>query len=109
MPTEKYVGGAEPDANDATRPDLVFLGTSVVSGTATAVVVATGPRTSFGDIAARLSERPPETEFDRGTRQFRESRHEKRCSLFSVLFILVVSVGMHCYVLESLRSQSRSR
>src|SRR2546430_8698512 len=28
------------------------------------------PATAFGDIAARLSMRPPETEFERGTRQF---------------------------------------
>ena len=37
------------DGPDA--PDLVFLGTSVVSGTATAVVTATGAGTLFGDIA----------------------------------------------------------
>lgn len=49
---------------------LVFLGTSVVSGTATAVVIATGPATAFGDIAARLSTRPPETEFERGMKRF---------------------------------------
>ena len=81
-------------------PDLVFLGTSVVSGTATALVIATGPRTSFGDIAARLSERPPETEFDRGTRQF--GILIMKTVFFLVLFILVVSVGMHRNALESL-------
>ena len=47
---------------------MVFLGTSVVSGTAQALVVATGPATAFGDIAAHLSAPPPETEFERGTR-----------------------------------------
>ena len=67
---------------------------------ATAVVVATGPRTSFGDIAARLSERPPETEFDRGTRQF--GILIMKTVFFLVLFILVVSVGMHRNALESL-------
>jgi Mg2+-importing ATPase len=100
MPVEKCVGEGEADATGATRPDLVFLGTSVVSGTATAVVVATGPRTSFGDIAARLSERPPETEFDRGTRQF--GILIMKTVFFLVLFILVVSVGMHRNALESL-------
>ena len=100
MPVEKYIGGQEPAANAATRPDLVFLGTSVVSGTATALVVATGPQTSFGDIAARLSERPPETEFDRGTRQF--GMLIMKTVFFLVLFILVVSVGMHRDALESL-------
>jgi Mg2+-importing ATPase len=38
--------------------NMVFLGTSVVSGTALALVVATGPATAFGDIAARLATRP---------------------------------------------------
>jgi len=100
MPVEKYVGEGEPDTTGATRPDLVFLGTSVVSGTAAALVVATGPRTSFGDIAARLSERPPETEFDRGTRQF--GILIMKTVFFLVLFILVVSVAMHRDALESL-------
>jgi P-type Mg2+ transporter len=100
MPVEKCVGEGEADANGATRPDMVFLGTSVVSGTATALVVATGPRTSFGDIAARLSERPPETEFDRGTRQF--GILIMKTVFFLVLFILVVSVEMHRNALESL-------
>jgi magnesium-transporting ATPase (P-type) len=47
----------------------IFLGTSVVSGTATAVVVATGRVTTFGDIAVHLTARPPESEFERGTRR----------------------------------------
>jgi len=100
MPVEKCVGEGESDETGATRPDLVFLGTSVVSGTATALVIATGPRTSFGDIAARLSERPPETEFDRGTRQF--GILIMKTVFFLVLFILVVSVAMHRNALESL-------
>src|SRR5919204_617286 len=50
--------------------NLVFLGTSVVSGTAQALVVATGPATAFGDIAAHLSAPRPETDFERGTRHF---------------------------------------
>ncbi len=54
--------------NDA--DNSVFLGTSVQTGIATALVVATGAQTAFGDIAARLASAPPETEFDRGIRQF---------------------------------------
>ncbi|HYL57823.1 MAG TPA: magnesium-translocating P-type ATPase, partial [Candidatus Acidoferrales bacterium] len=100
MPVEKFVGAVESDANGAARHDLVFLGTSIVSGTATALVIATGPRTSFGDIAAKLSERPPETEFDRGTRQF--GILILKTVFFLVLFILVVSLAMHRDALESL-------
>jgi Mg2+-importing ATPase len=36
---------------------MVFLGTSIVSGTATAQVVATGARTAFGDVSARQATR----------------------------------------------------
>ena len=56
MPVEK-----QSKAGDETQATMVLLGTSVVSGTATALVLATGPKTAFGDIATRLSARAPET------------------------------------------------
>ena len=46
--------------------DLSFMGTNVVSGTATAVVVATGPRTFFGSLANRVVRRRAITSFDQG-------------------------------------------
>ncbi|HTR76690.1 MAG TPA: magnesium-translocating P-type ATPase [Gemmatimonadaceae bacterium] len=58
-------GGAPLDA-----PNLCFLGTSVQSGTATAVVVETGPRTMFGTMARSLAQAPPQTAFDRGVNRF---------------------------------------
>jgi Mg2+-importing ATPase len=67
--TQKFDAGPE-DVVRPDRPDEVFLGMSVVSGTAIARVVATGRRTAFGEVAARLAERAPETEFDRGLRRF---------------------------------------
>ncbi len=101
MPVEKEaIDLAEPPGQLAEARNLVFLGTSVVSGTAMALVVATGPATAFGDIAARLSERPPETEFERGTRQF--ALFITRLVLFLVLFVLLASVAFHRPPLESL-------
>jgi Mg2+-importing ATPase len=79
---------------------MVFLGTSVVSGTAQALVVATGPATAFGDIAAHLSAPPPETEFERGTRQF--ALLIMRTVLFLVLFVVLASLALHHPPLESL-------
>jgi Mg2+-importing ATPase len=71
LPVEKEPSGEEPDLRrPAEARNAVFLGTSVVSGTATARVLATGRHTVFGDVAARLTARPPESEFDRGTRRF---------------------------------------
>jgi len=99
---------AEKDAEDlevaprqpADARNVVFLGTSVVSGTATALVVATGPATAFGDIAARLSTRPPETEFERGTRQF--ALLIMRTVFFLVFFVLLAGALLHHGFLQSL-------
>ena len=101
MPVEKDAGDlAAPPRQPADARNVVFLGTSVVSGTATALVVATGPATAFGDIAARLSTRPPETEFERGTRRF--ALLIMRTVFFLVLFVLLAGALLHHAFLESL-------
>ncbi len=51
-------------------PNLCFLGTSVESGTARAVVVATGPHTYFGGMARSIMGQAVETSFDRGVKKF---------------------------------------
>ncbi|MDE3171182.1 MAG: HAD-IC family P-type ATPase, partial [Acidobacteriota bacterium] len=100
MPAEKHAQRGEKSA--AATPDAldrVFLGTSVVSGTAIARIVNTGPRTQFGAIAERLADRPEETEFERGLRHF--GMLITRTVFFLVLFILVVRVAMHKNAFES--------
>jgi Mg2+-importing ATPase len=99
LPAEKQATG-EPASPKADAPNMVFLGTSIVSGTATAEVAATGPRTAFGDIAARLAARPEETAFDRGLRNF--SQLLARTVLFLVLFLVIVSIARHRDPLQSL-------
>ena len=99
LPTEKEATG-EPASTKADARNMVFLGTSVVSGTATAEVVATGAHTAFGDIVFRLSARPEETAFDRGLRSF--SQLLARTVLFLVLFLMVVSIARHRDPLQSL-------
>ena len=86
--------------NSANARNAVFLGTSIVSGTATALVTATGPATTFGDIAARLAARPPETEFERGTKQF--GYLIMKTIIFLVFFVLLVSILMRHNPLESI-------
>jgi Mg2+-importing ATPase len=103
LPVEKEVSAAdEPSDGPLTldRKDVVFFGTSVVSGTATAVVVATGDATAYGDVAARLAARPPETEFDRGTRRF--GMFVTQTVLALIVFVFAVTVVRHLPVLESL-------
>jgi Mg2+-importing ATPase len=50
--------------------NLCFLGTSVQSGVATAVVVATGGATYLGGIAKAVAAEPPPTAFDKGVARF---------------------------------------
>ena len=94
MPVEKRAHElATMPSNAADADNLVFLGTSVVSGTATALITVTGRATAFGDIAARLATRPPETEFERGIRRF--GLFIMRTVFFLVLFVFVVSLPFH--------------
>ncbi|MGA2854555.1 MAG: magnesium-translocating P-type ATPase, partial [Verrucomicrobiota bacterium] len=50
--------------------NLCFLGTSVESGAATAVIVATGAQTYFGKMASSLAGQQTDTAFDRGVKKF---------------------------------------
>jgi Mg2+-importing ATPase len=93
VPVEKEpfdLPDAEASATDVSSS--VFLGTSVVAGTANAIVVATGPDTAFGNIAESLAARPPQTEFERGLEQF--ARLIMRTVFFLVLFVILASLAM---------------
>lgn len=84
-PVEKFAGRVPKDAPLNKRGNSLFLGTSVVSGTARAVVVSTGLQTEFGKVSQRLRLRPPETEFEHGVRHF-------GYMLMEVTLLLVVAI-----------------
>ena len=65
--TQKCASGMAVDqSNLLDLPNICFMGTNVVSGTARAVVVATGPRTYFGSLAKAIVGSRSQTAFDRG-------------------------------------------
>jgi Mg2+-importing ATPase len=72
FPVEKFEVDERPLAvrSPIELANLAFLGTSVESGAATAVVVATGRQTYLGSMAASLAEHPTETAFDKGVARF---------------------------------------
>ncbi|MEW6131226.1 MAG: magnesium-translocating P-type ATPase [Acidobacteriota bacterium] len=80
--------------------NLIFLGTSVISGTAIALVTATGSQTLFGQIAERLAAKVPETEFERGAKHF--GYLIARVVFLLVLFVFFVNTWLHRDALESL-------
>lgn len=80
--------------------DYLFMSSPVVSGSATAVVVKTGMSTEYGKIAERLTARPPETEFERGLKQY--SYLVTRIIFFLVIFVFFTNTLLKHGVLESL-------
>ncbi len=71
LPVEKAEHAPKPVASAAVTelPTICLMGTNVVSGTATAVIIATGSNTSFGRMAKGLAGRRAETAFDVGVRK----------------------------------------
>jgi Mg2+-importing ATPase len=71
MPVEKQEA---PPASKADDPldacNLCFMGSNVLSGTATGVILETGPNTSFGKLADTVVGTRIETAFDKGITRF---------------------------------------
>jgi P-type Mg2+ transporter len=71
LPVEKFHG---PETKVVSSPtelrNTCFMGTSVQSGTATAVVVVTGIHTYFGTMAGSITGEAPPTSFDQGLSRF---------------------------------------
>ena len=99
-PAEKAAGPNPADAPIAQRRGAVFMGTHAISGAARLLVVRTGAHTELGRVAAHVSARPPETEFEHGLRKFGYLLME--VTLLLVLAIFAVNVYFSRPVLESL-------
>ncbi len=84
-PAEKIPGILDSETPLSRRINCLFMGTNVVSGTATAVVVHTGTNTQFGRVSQRLGLREPETEFERGVKHF-------GYLLLEITMVLVVAI-----------------
>ncbi len=71
LPVEKF-HDSDPKASNspAELKNTCFMGTSVQSGTATAVVVVTGGNTYLGSMAGSITEEAPPTSFDQGLSRF---------------------------------------
>ena len=71
LPVEKT---HDPETKEESSPteltNICFMGTSVESGTATAVVVTTGLQTYLGSMAHSITEERPQTSFDQGLNRF---------------------------------------
>ncbi len=98
-PVEKIAGTVAADAPLAKRTNSLFMGSHVISGKARAVVIKTGKQTEFGKISDRLKTKIPETDFEKGIRQFGYMLME--ITLVLVIIIFAINVLLHKPALDS--------
>ena len=99
-PVEKFPKPPAPGATDFQEAtNAVFMGTSVISGSARVRLARTGTATAIGDIADSISRPAGTNSFELGTRRF--GMLIMRLTVLLVLFVLVVNVVTHKPPLES--------
>ena len=71
MPAEKYAHARDGDCDDPfDLQNICFMGANVVSGYGTGVILRTGPKTFFGQLARQIAGRRVPTAFDQGVNKF---------------------------------------
>jgi Mg2+-importing ATPase len=100
FPVEKHPGVLGPEATDMQdASNAVFMGSSVIGGSARMQVVQTGMHTAMGDIAESISKPSHATSFELGTRRF--GMLIMWLTVVLVLFVLLVNAWFHKPWLES--------
>jgi P-type Mg2+ transporter len=82
------------------QPGCAFLGTIAHQGSGVGVVVQTGGRTAFGQIAAGLAEQPGQTAFEVGLSRF--SRLLFLVAAVLTAFIFIANVGLSRPLVDAL-------
>jgi len=91
FPVEKVpTPPTKPNLPFLERTDHVFMGTSVVSGTAKALMLRTGGQTEYGKIAKKLAARAVETEYERGIKNF--GMFIVKVTFALVMFVFLVNI-----------------
>ena len=99
-PVAKDAAATAASDSPAEALNAVFAGTSVISGSATALVCETGRRTELGAVARSLTARRPRDAFERGIQDF--GLLMMRLTIFLVLFVLAANTLFDRPWLESL-------
>ena len=99
-PVEKHARELPEPAKDLSQAgNAVFMGSSVVSGMARAIVCRTGTDTAAGNIAHSLVAKAPPSAFELGTLSF--GMLIMRLTILLVLFVFLINAFFHRPFLES--------
>ncbi len=89
LPVEKF---HDPETKEVTSPieltNTCFMGTSIESGTATAVVITTGSQTYFGSMAKSITGERLPTSFDLGLNRFTWLMIELMAVMVPLVFLI---------------------
>jgi Mg2+-importing ATPase len=100
-PVERHASDLEQAADEISGAlNTLFMGTSVISGCATALVCRTGQATEFGSLARTLGAQRPPDAFELGINKF--GALMLRFTIFLVLFVLAANTLFQRPWLESL-------
>ena len=99
FPVEKASAVLPPETQLSQRTNALWMGTHVVSGSVTELIVHTGRDTEFGKVSDRLKLRPLETEFEHGIRRFGYFLMD--VTLVMVVAIFAINVYLARPVLDS--------
>jgi Mg2+-importing ATPase len=100
LPADKQPAPVPAGSALAELTCCALMGTIVQAGSGAGVVVATGGRAEFGRIALGLGEQQPETEFQRGLRQF--SMLLVRVAAVLTVAIFGINLVLHRPLLDAL-------
>jgi Mg2+-importing ATPase len=101
FPVEKHpIELPEPTEDVSAAANFLFMGTSVISGTARALVCRTGRSTELGGLAGGMTAQRPADAFAQGIRRF--GFLMLRLTIFLVLFVIATNTVFHRPWLESL-------
>jgi Mg2+-importing ATPase len=90
MPVEKNADTNQPAGRAPFEfNNACFMGTNVLSGSARAIVIATGAKTYFGSLAAKMLSKRDATSFDKGVQSFTWLMIRFMVVMVSVVFLVV--------------------
>ena len=100
FPVEKKICVLDKDTPLNKRINSVFMGSHVVSGTGTVLIISTGKNTELGNISEKLSSKIPLTDFEIGIKRFGALLME--ITLIMVIFLFAVNVLLNKPFFDSL-------
>jgi Mg2+-importing ATPase len=100
IPVEKQsIALSEKELSLSDMTNILFLGTSVVTGTVKAAVLKTGKDTEFGKIASKLTSKEEKSEFEQGITSF--GYFIMKAIIFLVLIIFLLNTLINHDFLQS--------